>query len=164
MGVFLNVVIWPVVEQNTTSDLRGVYVTSNAFPIGKANEVALEASLKVPGVDGLVLVLGWAAIEPAMSVLVGHAGSVDEHGGFSGEEEHFAQRTASEAACATDAIATWQQAGYRPSLLLKGWDETTGSFKKSFPDKSFSVAIIAGTNPFPPIAENGSVITVRFPM
>jgi hypothetical protein len=60
--------------------------------------------------------------------------------------------------CRSDNIATWQQAGYRPSLLLQGWDGTTGSFKKSFPDKSFSVAIIASADPFPPIAEDGSII------
>lgn len=59
-------------------------------------------------------------------------------------------------ACVTDAIATWQQAGYRPSLLLQGWDAITSSFKKSFPDKAFSVAIIS-VNAFPPITEDGSV-------
>ena len=59
-------------------------------------------------------------------------------------------------ACVTDAIATWQQAGYRPSLLLQGWDAITSSFQKSFPDKAFSVAIIS-VNAFPPIAEDGSV-------
>jgi hypothetical protein len=30
--------------------------------------------------------------------------------------------------------------------------------EKNFPDKSFSVAIIASANPFPPIAEDGSII------
>lgn len=60
--------------------------------------------------------------------------------------------------CKSDNIATWQQAGYRPSLLFQGWDGTTGAFKKNFPDKSFSVAIIASANPFPPIAEDGSII------
>jgi hypothetical protein len=61
--------------------------------------------------------------------------------------------------CTKGTIATWQGAGYKPSLLLQGWDAITSSFKKSFPEKSFSVAIIASTNPFPPIAEDGSVIT-----
>jgi hypothetical protein len=65
--------------------------------------------------------------------------------------------------CRSDNIATWQQAGYRPSLLLQGWDGTTGSFKKSFPDKSFSVAIIASADPFPPIAEDGSIIKGAIP-
>ena len=60
-------------------------------------------------------------------------------------------------ACVTDAVSTWQQAGYRPSLLLQAWDAITNSFAKSFPDKSFSVAIIPN-NAFPPIAEDGSTI------
>jgi hypothetical protein len=48
------------------SDLRGLYVDSNAFPISKANAAALTASLSVTGVDGVVLVFGWDGIEPAM--------------------------------------------------------------------------------------------------
>ncbi len=67
------------------------------------------------------------------------------------------------APCITDAVTAWQAVGYRPSLLLQGWDSTTSAFKKSFPDKSFSVAIIAVTNPFPPIAEDGSIITGTIP-
>jgi len=62
--------------------------------------------------------------------------------------------------CVSDATATWQQAGYRPSKLLQAWDAVTSSFQQSFPDKSYSVAIIP--NPpqiaFPLIAEDGSVI------
>ena len=60
-------------------------------------------------------------------------------------------------ACVTDAIATWQAAGYKPSLLLHAWDSITASFQKSFPDKTFVISIIP-TNPFPPIAEDGSII------
>jgi len=60
-------------------------------------------------------------------------------------------------ACVSNAVTTWQQAGFRPSLLLQGWDQITNSFLKSFPDKSFSVAIIP-QNAFPPIAEDGSII------
>jgi hypothetical protein len=66
--------------------------------------------------------------------------------------------------CVSDAVSIWQQAGYRPSLLLHAWDEITDSFKKSFPDKSFSVAIIPPSlSPFPPIAEDGSIITGTVP-
>ena len=82
------------------------------------------------------------------------------------DELHLPAETAQSThlACVSDAIATWQQAGYRPSLLLQGWDAITTSFQKSFPDKSFSVAIIARTNtPFPPIAEDGSVMTGDIP-
>ena len=64
--------------------------------------------------------------------------------------------------CVSDAIAIWQAAHYKPSWLLKGWNAITDSFNKSFPDKSFSVAIIP-QNPFPPIAEDGCVITGTVP-
>jgi hypothetical protein len=63
----------------------------------------------------------------------------------------------------SDNVATWLGAGYRPSLLLKGWNGTTDAFKNHFPDKSFSVAIIASTNPFPAIAEDGSIILDSIP-
>lgn len=59
--------------------------------------------------------------------------------------------------CVSNAITTWQNAGYKPSLLLQGWDAITSSFKKSFPDKALSIAIIPN-NAFPPIAEDGSQI------
>ncbi|MGH9830402.1 MAG: hypothetical protein ACREDR_44920, partial [Blastocatellia bacterium] len=78
------------------------------------------------------------------------------------DELHLPTETAQSTglACVSDAIATWQQAGYPPTLLRQGWDTITSSFQKSFPDKSFTVAIIARTNtPFPPIAEDGSIIT-----
>jgi uncharacterized protein (TIGR03437 family) len=59
--------------------------------------------------------------------------------------------------CVSNSIATWQQAGYRPSLLLQGWNAVLGSFTKSFPDKSFAVSIIPN-DAFPGIAEDGSAI------
>jgi hypothetical protein len=59
--------------------------------------------------------------------------------------------------CVSNAVTIWQGAGYRPSLLLTGWDQITRSFEKSFPDKAFSVAIIP-QNAFPAIAEDGTVI------
>jgi hypothetical protein len=67
--------------------------------------------------------------------------------------------------CVSDSVTTWLQAGYRPSLLLSGWDAVTSSFGKYFPDKSFSVAIITNPPqiPFPAIAEDGSVITGPVP-
>ncbi|HYW71937.1 MAG TPA: hypothetical protein VE961_12940 [Pyrinomonadaceae bacterium] len=64
--------------------------------------------------------------------------------------------------CVSDAIAIWQAAHYKPSRLLKGWNSIVDSFQQNFPDKSFSVAIIP-QNPFPPIAEDGSVITGTVP-
>ncbi|HEV2721541.1 MAG TPA: beta-galactosidase, partial [Thermoanaerobaculia bacterium] len=64
--------------------------------------------------------------------------------------------------CVSDAITIWQQAGYKPSLLLQAWDAITKSFQKSFPDKAFSVAIIP-SNPFPAIAEDGTKIKGTVP-
>jgi hypothetical protein len=60
-------------------------------------------------------------------------------------------------ACVTNAIVTWQQAGYRPSLLLQGWNAILGSFLKSFPDKTFAVSIIPN-GAFPAIDDSGAAI------
>ncbi|MBS1854106.1 MAG: beta-galactosidase [Acidobacteria bacterium] len=65
-------------------------------------------------------------------------------------------------ACVSDAVTTWQQAGYKPSLLLQAWTQIIGSFQKSFPDKTFDVSVIP-LNPFPAIAEDGSVIKGAVP-
>jgi uncharacterized protein (TIGR03437 family) len=61
-------------------------------------------------------------------------------------------------ACVSNSIVTWQSVGYRPSLLLQGWNAVTSSFNKYFPDKSFSVAIIPN-DAFPGIDQNGNAIT-----
>lgn len=239
--------------QSPSNDLRGIYVDSNAFPISQQNAAALTASLTVHGVDGLVLVLAWDKIEPALgqyqwdtldqwmemavsaglrvelsvradlapawlfqqapggaganpltfsyapkdgskvcnsetiaapwdaaflqqwdsmlAALSAHLHSAGTYGAVvllrltginrNSDELHLPAQTAQSTGspCVSDSVSTWLAAGYRPSKLLQGWDGTTGSFKKSFPDKSFSVAIIAITYPFPPIAEDGSVIT-----
>jgi hypothetical protein len=65
-------------------------------------------------------------------------------------------------ACVSNAISIWQQAGYRPSLLLQAWDAITAAFQANFPDKAFSVTIIT-QNAFPRIAEDGSVIVGTVP-
>ena len=236
------------------ADLRGIYVySSDVAQISKGSANNVTTSLSVPGVDGIVLVIGWNAIEPAMgqyqwttldlwthrAVTLGKkidlaitAGSdmpswlfqaapsgagamplaftISPHGGATGvcDSETLAapwdaaflnrwdallaavaahlksdgtynavtllritgvNRTTDELrlpaetpqstglACVSDAVSTWQQAGYRPSLLLQAWDQITNSFLKSFPDKSFSVAIIP-QNAFPAIGEDGSMI------
>jgi uncharacterized protein (TIGR03437 family) len=59
----------------------------------------------------------------------------------------------------SDAVSTWQKAGYKPSLVQQGWSSILGSFAKSFPDKPFSVSLIPSNAAFPPIGEDGSVIT-----
>ncbi len=236
------------------ADLCGIYVGGNN--ITHENATSLTASFTVPGVDGFLLNIGWADIEPTMGQYQwatvdlwmnraisagkkitlsvsdgantpaclfqpspGGAGanplsfSISRKGGLSNQcdpetiatpwdpaflsqwdavlaalaahlksagtynavtllrltginrdtdELHLPAETpqSSGLPCVSDAIATWLQAGYRPSLLLQGWNATTGSFQKYFPDKSFTVAIIASSNnPFPTIAEDGSVIT-----
>jgi uncharacterized protein (TIGR03437 family) len=60
-------------------------------------------------------------------------------------------------ACVTNAVATWQQAGYRPSLLLQAWNSILAAFLKGFPDKIFAVSIIPN-NAFPAIDDNGALI------
>jgi uncharacterized protein (TIGR03437 family) len=240
--------------QSLSVDLRGIYVYSNdVSQLSAATVKAVTSSLKLSGVDGIVLVIGWSAIEPAMGQYqwtlvdqwVGQAAAlgkkidltvtagndipswlfqpppagagakplsftISPHSGATGlcqsvtlaapwdpaflnrwdtllsalaahlksagtydaitllrltginrttEELRLPAETAQSTglACVSDAIATWQQAGYKPSLLLQGWTQIVGSFNKSFPDKSFSVAIIP-SNPFPAIDESGSVI------
>jgi Beta-galactosidase len=61
-------------------------------------------------------------------------------------------------ACVSNSLQTWQAAGYRPSLLLQGWNAVVGSFTKSFPDKTFVVSIIPN-DAFPGINESGLLIT-----
>jgi hypothetical protein len=244
----------PPAECAGAPPLRGIYIySSDVSQISTNYAKTLTASLNVPGVDGLVLVIGWSSIEPVMGQYQwatldqwmsqaissgkkidltvkagidtpswvfqpapGGAGAralnftVSPHSGQTGQcdAETIAppwdtaflsrwdsllaalaahlkgvgtygavtllrltgiNRTTDELrlpaetpqstglACVSDAVTIWQQAGYRPSLLLQAWDKITGSFQKSFPDKSFSVAIIP-QNPFPRIAEDGSVI------
>src|SRR5579864_1217616 len=57
----------PVWTQSPPADLRGIYVyTNDVSQITKATASALTASFGVPGVDGVAVVIGWDAIEPAM--------------------------------------------------------------------------------------------------
>ena len=241
--------------QNAPADVRGIYVyTNDVSQIGTGIANELTASFNLPGVDGVAVVIGWNAIEPALGQyqfalldqwiaqvsalgkkidLVIPAGSstppwlfqptpggagaaelnftVSPHGGSTGmcdtvniaapwdpvflaqwdallavvsshlksagtynaitlvrltginrttEELRLPAETAASTglACVSNSIATWQQAGYRPSLLLQAWNTVQGSFTKSFPDKSFAVSIIP-SDAFPGIAEDGSVIT-----
>lgn len=72
------------------------------------------------------------------------------------------QSPANTAPCVTDAIALWQSAGYKPSLLLQGWNSILASFQKYFPDKSFSLSLIPFVA-FPGIAEDGSLLKGTVP-
>ena len=242
--------------QTPSADLRGLYVyTNDLSQITNPTANALMASLNVPGVDGVAVVIAWSAIEPAIgqyqwatldqwinaSIAAGKkidlvipagistpswlfqasppgAGAtalnftVSPHQGLTGvcdavtlaapwdqaflsqwdamlaavsahlksagtynsitmvrltgvnrttEETRLPAETAAITglACVSDAISTWQQAGYKPSLVEQGWTSILGSFQKSFPDKSFSVSLIPTSSGFPPIGESGSVLT-----
>jgi len=241
------------------SDLRGIYIDSNALPLDKTNTANLGASLSVPGVDGLVLVLSWANLETNLGQYVwtnldtwmsnaiaanlkvdlslragdktpawlfaskasGGAGATpltfsfspsDGAGGncetetiaapwdtnflsvwddmLSAVSNHLAARGTYSAVellrltginrnsdelhlpaqtsastgldCVSNAPAIWQAAGYTPSNLLSGWSNILSSFKKYFPDKSYSAAIIALTNvnAFPPIDDSGNITNI----
>lgn len=243
-------------SQNPPTDLRGIYVIIGNTITTDGSQGATDAlnqALNVPGVDGVLLVIGWNSIEPAMGEyewttldhwmnmatslakkvdLAIDAGTatpswlfktapngagakpltftISPHSGQTGkcqsetvaapwdsayltrwdfmlrtvaahlrstgtygavtllrltginrttDELRLPAETAQSTglACVSDAITTWRQAGYRPSLLLRAWDAITDSFQKNFHDKSFSVAIIP-YNPFPRIAEDGSII------
>lgn len=248
-----------VAQPAPAQDLRGIYIYSgDVSQISKGYANTVTASLGVPGVDGIVLVIGWKAIEPSMgqyqwstldqwihqaialqkkidlTIIAGAdtppwlfqpppagagatplAFTISPHSGATGvcDSETIAppwdpvfldrwdalmaavsthlkvsgtygairllritgiNRTTDELrlpaetpkstglSCVSDAVAIWQQAGFRPSLLLSAWDRITASFQRSFPDKAFSVAIIP-QNAFPPIAEDGSVIKPPVP-
>ena len=237
-GMLLLVICSLARAQSSPADLRGIYVGGN--DIANENTKSLTAALRVPGVDGFLLVIGWDEIEPALGQYqwatldkwmsqAASAGkkitlsvtdgthtpswlfqpapggggarplsfSISRKGGASNvceqetiaapwdpaflkqfdsmlaalsahlkdagtykpltllrltginrdtDELHLPEETPQSTglACVSDAIVTWQNAGYLPSLLLQGWDAITSSFHKSFPDKSFTVAIIAG--------------------
>lgn len=252
--------------KSSQADLRGIYViisdviASDNSQISANYTEALAPSLNVPGVDGVVLVLGWSSIEPTMgqyrwatldqwmskaisldkkidlavdaglhtpswvfrptpngagakplnftisphegkadkctsetiappwdtaylnqwdsmlSALAAHLKSVGTYDAVTLLRLTGINRTTDELrlpaetqqstglACVSDAVTIWQHAGYRPSLLLQAWDKITGSFQKSFPDKSFSVAIIPeNLSPFPPIDKDGLVIQGTVP-
>lgn len=57
----------------------------------------------------------------------------------------------------TDAIAMWQQAGYRPSLVINAWTAMARGTSIAFPDKLLVVQGLGSkTAGFPPIGENGA--------
>ena len=237
-------------EQSLSVDIRGIRVGCNG--IVHDDPTSLNAALRVPGVDGLVLNIGWDELEPEMGHYLwdtvdvwinkadslgkqvtfsvaaglrtpswlfqprpGGAGavrlafSVTRKGGIAtvclpdtiappwdpaflaqwdsmlvnvaahlkkigrygtvtilrltginkdSDEFHLPSETPDSASgsCVTNSVPIWQTVGYRPSLLLRGWDSLTTLFQRNFPDKYFSVAIIANTNGLPPINESGS--------
>jgi uncharacterized protein (TIGR03437 family) len=49
------------------ADLRGIYIyTNDVSSLSKASAAQLTQSFSLPGVDGVAVVIGWDAIEPAM--------------------------------------------------------------------------------------------------
>jgi glycosyl hydrolase family 42 (putative beta-galactosidase) len=252
--------LFPLAARAQTSgvDLRGIYIyTNDVSQITKATSTALTASFNVPGVDGVAVVIGWDAIEPAMGQfqwtlldqwiglavslgkkidLVVMAGgsmpswlfqaaptgagaaplsfTITPHGGQTNvcqsvtmaapwapafltqwdamlaalaahlrsagtygsitlvrltginrttEEQRLPNQTPQSTglACVTNAITTWQQAGYAPSKLEQGWTSILGSFAKSFPDKYFSLSLIPTAAAFPAISENGTIVSAN---
>jgi hypothetical protein len=245
-----------------TGDFRGIYVDSTAFPLASGGDQTLTTAIRQPGVDGLVLVLGWRDVEPGMGCFewvqgcltaspevldtwIGKAMAAGKHvelsvrsdlapgwlfrrggaiplkfayssqGGtnpcnpetlaapwdpyfldqwfrmlaalsvhlhvtyvngtseydavkllrLTGVDEDSDELHLPSKNCPTtdpnyvDNIVRWHSAYYTPARLLYGWDQITEAFRFNFPDKIFSVAIIASTYPFPPIADDGSDIT-----
>jgi len=61
-------------------------------------------------------------------------------------------------ACVTDAIATWQKAGYTPARLLQAWDQITNSYLKHFPDKTLVLPVLVA-NALPPLDNNGNIVS-----
>lgn len=241
-----------VAAQDPPADIRGLYVSSYGVPDNKNQTAAVTSALSLPGIDGLLLVIGWDVLEPSMgqydfsqldqwmttaaslgkkvelsipamyrtpswlfdpapagggasplffsftrrptdttcltetvaapwdsafqaqwgAMLAAVAAHLKLTGTYNSlvllrltginkdsDELHLPSKENANATCVSDILGTWQRAGYKPSLLLQGWDAITSSFKKSFPGKVFNVAIIANANPFPPIAEDGSIIS-----
>ncbi len=50
----------------TSTDLRGIYVSGTDFPVSKTVAAQLDAALATPGVDGLLLGIAWNTLEPGM--------------------------------------------------------------------------------------------------
>ena len=245
--------------QNAVPDLRGIYVyTTDIAQLTNNEATTLSASFGVPGVDGVAVTIGWAALEPArgqfqwatldqwmgmafaagkkidlvipagdrtpswlfdpapagggarpltftvsnqakgngvcksetvatpwdpafiaewdvmLAAVAAHLKSAGTYNALTllrltginemTEELRLPVETPQSTglSCVTNSISLWQQAGYRPSLLLQGWSSILGSFQKSFPDKSFSLALIPFVA-FPGIAENGSLINGTVP-
>jgi hypothetical protein len=251
-------------SQEPPVDLRGIYVVGGVEdPFPNKAATALAASLDVPGVDGLVLVVGWDDIEPTkghfawehtpdnplgtnpldtwidmatslgkkvelsvvafrtplwlfqeaegftparqliftyphrdsscgdpktetiaapwdqtflnewgtmLAAVAHHLNCTERYNAISilrltginldSDELHLPSNQSAPAPC-TDSVNTWltvAKPAYRPFRLLHAWDVITSYFKKSFPDKYFSVAIIDSTHPFPPIDDNGNII------
>ena len=129
--------------------LKGCFSETIAAPFDPAFQIQFDA------------MLGAVAAHLKSTGTYGALAAVNLTGiNFDSGELHLAGETAQSTGlgCVSDAVTTWQNAGYRPSVLLNAWDAITSSFKKHFSDKYFAVAIIASTHPFPPIAEDGSVI------
>ncbi|HEY6843804.1 MAG TPA: beta-galactosidase, partial [Thermoanaerobaculia bacterium] len=64
-GLLLSFLLFAAAAQ--AADIRGIYVySSDVSHISKNYAAGVTSSLSVSGVDGIVLVIGWDAIEPAM--------------------------------------------------------------------------------------------------
>ncbi len=59
----------------------------------------------------------------------------------------------------TDAPALWAARGYTPANVVAGWVPLVSAIATSFPDKIYSITIIANDNAFPPIDDTGTVVS-----
>src|SRR5262249_10471095 len=62
----------------------------------------------------------------------------------------------------TNSIPIWQQVGYTPSKALAAWNGFADATNAAFPDKILSMESIA-TGAFPPIDENGNLVSTKDP-
>lgn len=64
LGVLMRFAV--TVHAQTSTDLRGIYVSGTDFPVSKQVAAQLAAGLPSPGVDGLLLGIAWDSLEPEM--------------------------------------------------------------------------------------------------
>jgi len=60
-------------------------------------------------------------------------------------------------ACVTDAVTTWRDTGYRPSLIVQAMTGLAAAFAHAFPDTWVALPVILA-NGFPPIDDRGQVL------
>jgi Beta-galactosidase len=57
----------------------------------------------------------------------------------------------------SDAIRTWQEAGYRPDAIVEAWTRMAQGVDEAFPDKLLAQDVLQA-NDFPPINDKGEII------
>ena len=97
------------VHAQSTTDLRGIYVSGTDFPVSKEVATSLAAALKVPGVDGLLLGIAWDSLEPGMGEYDWSTlDQMDEHGGLARQEGQTFAPGPQPSSMAVSARAGWR--------------------------------------------------------